>query len=601
MKRILIIAAILIQSLSAAVYNGTATVTSTPQSLESISGLSGQVQRFRISVIPGFSGKIYIGNSSSMNTTTYANTMRVLYPNSAGGWSDQFSAMDPQKRDGIPLNQIFITGDITGERFIWEVEQTGTASLRTLIPFYAGPLAPSNPNTAACWHLAYPSNRMMAGYQVSVVPGMTGKVRIGKQIDSYYQPDSQLRGVGRILWPNTGAAGPDSANTESLDVWSSELPRTGNPIYGNNLCVYPEVYGEFPLVAVWQRTPYAEDWRTLNSEPAYDITQGPMAITGSNQPLSQFGVHGSRMRIWTMPGTYGKVYVGSATLNKATLAGVYKIIYPNPNGGHSDGYDVEFPGRMLGLNSGFTMNGDNAGEFVTFISESERLDDAGWAKSWNPASYTTTLSTTPVQLMTAQSKVSRVTVRNVPGQCAKIYVGDSTMNTSTLAGVYKVLYPNCSGGIGDEFTIDYPGFPEGRQIEQQRFYFAADYAVDVLVETRTNAQHSNFTGNGYYAKQTGTIGAGSVALGSSDYQVSFSIIPGQLGKIRLGNPVFGAATQPDSTYAGVIGVLFPNTGSLPQSNARSESLTIRKTTGTAIWHSWPEITGEKILATVWGF
>lgn len=172
---------------------------------------------------------------------------------------------------------------------------------------------------------------------------------------------------------------------------------------------------------------------------------------------------------------------------------------------------------------------------------------------------------------------------------------DNSMNISTLANVYKILYPNCSGGIAEEFLISNGAL---RNIESQNFYLAADSTVDALVEVRTESRFSNWSGAGYRALASGPIGSASPVAVSTAGLIQFSVVPGYSGKIRLGNATFGGASQPDSTYSGVLGVLFPNSGNTGQSNARSESRTV---TGTASqFYIWPEVSGEKVLATVWG-
>lgn len=541
-----------------------------------------------------------------MNTSTYANVMRVLMPNSSGGWSEKYEVSDPSLRDGIPLSQIFVSGAVAGERFLWEVDQTGNAASKTMEPFYAGPLVPSSPGVAACWHNVYTStNRMMNGYEVSVVPGMSGKVRVGKQLDSYAQPDAALRGVGRILWPNSGAANNDSNQSESLAVFTSSRFASSNPIYGNNLCVYPEVYGEFPLVVSWQRTPYSESWD--GGYPAYDVYQQPVTITGSNQVLAVGASYGSRMRLWVTPGSTGKVYVGKPALNKATLSGVFKVVYPNPSGGHSDGYDLEYPTRGLGLSTAYSpisINGDVAGEIVTQIIEVDRLDPSGWARQWSGESYTAALSTTPLQVMAPANKVSRITFRNIPGQCSKIYLGMAGMNTATLSGVFKILYPNCGGGIGEEYTVSTGA---SRGIQQNQFYVAADYAVDVLIEVRSELSDSNYvTAPTFVVKAAGPVSGSTptaATMAIMDTLLQFNLIPGQVGKIRVGGSSFGATVQPDGSFTGVVSVLYPNTGLVSQSNARSESSEFRKSAGVQAitWWFWPEVLGESVLVSRWGY
>lgn len=90
-----------------------------------------------------------------------------------------------------------------------------------------------------------------------------------------------------------------------------------------------------------------------------------------------------------------------------------------------------------------------------------------------------TLVGAPQQFSTTLGHVQKLTFRNVPGQCGKIYIGRSNMNTATLAGVIKILYPNCSGGIGDEYTIEDRTGADG--INANEFYVAAGLSGETLL------------------------------------------------------------------------------------------------------------------------
>jgi len=65
-------------------------------------------------VIPGLTGKGYIGKSG-MVRATLANVIRVLWPNSAGGFSDSFYIESQQDADVLNLSEYYIDMDVAGE------------------------------------------------------------------------------------------------------------------------------------------------------------------------------------------------------------------------------------------------------------------------------------------------------------------------------------------------------------------------------------------------------------------------------------------------------------------------------------------------------
>jgi len=52
-------------------------------------------------------------------------------------------------------------------------------------------------------------------------------------------------------------------------------------------------------------------------------------------------VTASKVFFQVIPGLTGKTYVGMPTMTKATLAGVARILWPNPNGGFSESFYIE--------------------------------------------------------------------------------------------------------------------------------------------------------------------------------------------------------------------------------------------------------------------
>jgi hypothetical protein len=65
-------------------------------------------------VIPGLTGKGYIGKNGLVRATL-ANVIRVLWPNSAGGFSDSFFLESQDDSDVLNLSEYYIDMDVAGE------------------------------------------------------------------------------------------------------------------------------------------------------------------------------------------------------------------------------------------------------------------------------------------------------------------------------------------------------------------------------------------------------------------------------------------------------------------------------------------------------
>ena len=65
-------------------------------------------------VIPGLTGKGYLGKSG-MNRATLAGVMRVLWPNSGGGFSESFTVESSNGANSLVLSEYFVDMDVAGE------------------------------------------------------------------------------------------------------------------------------------------------------------------------------------------------------------------------------------------------------------------------------------------------------------------------------------------------------------------------------------------------------------------------------------------------------------------------------------------------------
>lgn len=73
-----------------------------------------------------------------------------------------------------------------------------------------------------------------------------------------------------------------------------------------------------------------------------------------------------------IPGLTGKTYIGKTGMDKSTLAGVTRILWPNTNGGFSEGFFLETSDGADSLRlSDYAVDADIAGEglLVTYWQE----------------------------------------------------------------------------------------------------------------------------------------------------------------------------------------------------------------------------------------
>jgi hypothetical protein len=98
-----------------------------------------------------------------------------------------------------------------------------------------------------------------------------------------------------------------------------------------------------------------------------------VAAPGTPVPLAADPtITASKLFVQVIPGLTGKTYLGSATMAKATLAGVARILWPNTGGGFSENFFLE---SQDGTNSiplaEYAIDADVAGEglLVTYWTE----------------------------------------------------------------------------------------------------------------------------------------------------------------------------------------------------------------------------------------
>ncbi len=97
-----------------------------------------------------------------------------------------------------------------------------------------------------------------------------------------------------------------------------------------------------------------------------------VATPGTPVPLTTANTTASKIFFQVIPGLTGKTYIGKAGMNKSTLAGVTRILWPNTSGGFSEGFFLETQDGADTLRlSDYAVDADVAGEglLVTYWQE----------------------------------------------------------------------------------------------------------------------------------------------------------------------------------------------------------------------------------------
>jgi len=73
-----------------------------------------KVAKIFAQVVPGLTGKGFIGKSN-LNRSTSAGVVRILWPNSGGGFSDSFEVSSNNGTNSLMLSEYFVDMDVAGE------------------------------------------------------------------------------------------------------------------------------------------------------------------------------------------------------------------------------------------------------------------------------------------------------------------------------------------------------------------------------------------------------------------------------------------------------------------------------------------------------
>lgn len=555
-------------------------VSGTPTALK-CSGTGQYVNHAAVRVVPGGSGKIYVGNSS-MNIATGAGVAQILYPN-GGAHSEEFSIDDKTGQDGINLCNLYVAGDVTNETALVDYKYTtGTSGADPLVLVQAKRYSATSTGTKYTFDTTGYVNKV----KVQVIPGQTGKIQL--TWDNWY---GSTYGNFHVLYPNSGTLSQHNAWSES---WDRQDPLGENGFYSESGVFNHGFTGWGFMAYVAGEGVQVQQWQKQHAGSVITPAHGRRDLGGQVQGISvtttPTAVMGNSVEMRMDPGYCAKVFIGDNSMVTSTGVGVYKTLYPNCSGGWSE--------RFNGLGAAKLDVSGVVGLSVERITRSSDFQPltAGGAVSW---------TTTPVALGT--TSVSKMVVSVTPGQTGKVYIGNSTLDPSTLAGVYAVLYPNSSGAWSEEFELS---DPQGDGIDLSTIYvLGAVTGEQVSIGTYTSGTTPatpltvKLSGPVYNASST----AADLLAGSSTPAavVRAQVLPGESYKVRVGLASMTGQTQPDSSLVGVAKILWPNTGSYSVGEGHSETFKLACQDGSncldaSAYAFFTEGAGEHLVLSVWG-
>jgi hypothetical protein len=269
--------------------------------------------RFRVE--PGYCGKFYFGNSS-LNPATGTGLYKTLFPNCAGGWSEEFVAI-PDSTVNVPVTlniaEEFATDAVSSEALsVAPYGGSGSASSQSV---GGGTTVVSTTPTAL-------GTGFVHRITISVTPGQEGQMFIGASSMS-----TDLGGLVAILYPNT------------IGRWSEQfdlIDPVGDGIDLSALYVMGEVAGEYVQVVtettgITPPTPLSLFEANVISFPGTCPGNYSYAVSLTGCPGS---TPFSAVRIQVIPGLDPAVFVGTAAMLSdtepdSTLSDTMKILYPN--------------------------------------------------------------------------------------------------------------------------------------------------------------------------------------------------------------------------------------------------------------------------------
>jgi hypothetical protein len=548
----------------------TITLPATPAALS----CSGQryVNKLTIRVIPGFGGKVFVG-ASGMDAPSYANTLAILFPN-LGAHSEEYVVQDPSGDDGIDLCSIYVAGEISGENAIAEyVSNNGgaTAPKYLLVPSFAGVSLSSA-------GLDF-NNASVARAQV--IPGEALPKIMSIDANPYYESGNF------VLSPNNGIPAQHNGWSEVFEMFD---PLGNNGINGNllNQNGFQDDPSQGILASLWtkQTSSGALQQATVRWIPIATslLLAGPISL-----PLSDGSIYEPRFSY--VDGTsISTISVGDCGAANGGLGNVARVLYPTSSSLYSKDPSTAFHESLAFGSSAFDSAGicfrNNLGDSESFVSMTGLLLDP--ASAAPPPVALSTVSEhaggmiAPAAGGTAinRGNVKHLVVSVTVGEGGMMFIGSAGMNTSTLDGVYAILYPNYGdeNGIGrwsETLELD---DPEGDGIQTNGIYIQSEIpGEEVMVSTTTSgvAPADGVLSVKASGALLGTFGSYAAPFAANSTPFSFlraQAIPGGYGKLLIGTSNMTAA-QPDNSYANLLKVLWPSEGNYNIGEGHSERFT----------------------------
>jgi hypothetical protein len=536
------------------------------------------VNKLTIRVIPGFEGKVFVG-TPAMDPIAYNNTLAILFPN-LGAHSEEYTVQDPSGDDGIDLCAITVAGEIPGENAIAEYVSNsgGTAPpANLLVPtFTTVQPADGTPATLNTFTLI----------RVQSIPGFT------------YPTQMQSSGTDTDIYlaPNTGDITQHSA-------WSERWERA-DPLGANGLSATLDLTslfgsGEAVLLSGWQKqTP---DGTLFAPIAPLTLVAGFLYVGDSAAPLPSVPGELNSVRIHKVPGIYydSKDEIDDAQGNSLGL------LFPNTSG-TSWSETIDFGSGSAGPLWVVTNSGD-----VDLVA----YDVLNASNPALPALLTTVTSQTGGYVSggaaISRGFVKHLRVQVIPGGAGMIFLGNASMNTATLDGVYAILYPNAQGRWSETFELD---DPEGDGISTDDIYIQTEVPGERAIVATTTTGIT--PADGPLTVKTsgalsGTWGSFAIPFAASSTPIALlraQAIPGGYEKLWIGTAAMTAA-QPDPNYASVLKVLWPSQGNFDIAEGHSERFVQSCASGPTSapncldlqnFTFWPELPWEQLLVFALG-
>jgi hypothetical protein len=380
----------------------------------------------RVQSIPGFELQTELEAASAETDIFLAPNMGDITQHNA--WSEKWERADPLGANGLTAALALSSLAGSGEAVLlsgWQ-KQAADGTMVTPVTTLTWVASPMGIGDAAA---AIPSAPGVVSVRVHKVPGTLFDSK--DEID-----DAQGNPLG-LLFPNTSSAGW----SESIDFGNGTTgPLTVLTNSGNvDQVAYDvlSVSGTLPPVL-----------GSVSSQVGGYVTGGVAIGRG----------YVKRLRVQVVPGGAGLVFLGTATMNTATLDGVYAILYPNAVGRWSETFEIDDPeGDGISTDDLYVQT-EVPGEAVIVSTITTGVTPPDGVLTVKMAgALSGSFGSFAVPFATASTPVALVRAQAVPGGYEKLWVGTAAMTAAQpdpgYANVLKVLWPSQGNfDVGEGFS-----------------------------------------------------------------------------------------------------------------------------------------------------